>query len=96
MRTNTDVSLKEAIDTLLHTYKLKGKVYETRIVSIWPEIAGKVIDQHTLDLYLKNTTLHIRVDSAPLRQELMYSKTKVIGRINECLGVNVVEDIVLL
>ncbi|MCX6351553.1 MAG: DUF721 domain-containing protein [Bacteroidetes bacterium] len=96
MTTNNQVSLKDSIEQMLHAYKLKGKIYEAQIVNKWANIIGPHIEKHTRDLYLKKSTLFIRVDSAALKQELTYMRTKIIDSVNEELGNKIVDDIVLL
>ena len=52
MKKTNEVTLKEAIDNMLHVYKLKGKVYEAQLVNSWGRIMGAMIEKHTRDLYL--------------------------------------------
>ncbi len=96
MKKTNEVTLKEAIDNMLHVYKLKGKVYEAQLVNSWGRIMGAMIEKHTRDLYLKNGKLFIKVDSAALKMELTYSRSKIIDRVNHELGSVVVEEVVLL
>lgn len=96
MVNSNEVTLKEAIDAMLHNYKLKGKVYEAQLVQSWGRIMGNIIDKHTRELYLKNGKLFIKVDSAALKMELSYSRSKIIDRVNHELGSAIVEEIVLL
>ena len=95
MRT-AELSLKEAIEKLLHTYKLKSKVQEAHLVNAWERIMGKLIERHTRDLYIKNKKLYVKLDSAVVRQELSYARSKVLERVNEELGAGVVEEVVFL
>jgi predicted nucleic acid-binding Zn ribbon protein len=95
MRTS-EISIKDALDKLLHAYKLKSKVQEAQLVNAWERIMGKMIERHTRDLYIKNKKLYIKLDSAVVRQELTYARSKVLERVNEELGQGMVEDIVFL
>lgn len=95
MRTS-EISIKDALEKLLHAYKLKSKVQEAQLVNAWERIMGKMIERHTRDLYIKNKKLYIKLDSAVVRQELTYARSKVLERVNEELGQGVVEDIVFL
>jgi len=93
---SNEVSLKDAIEQMLHAYKLKGKIYEAQLSQMWGNIVGKMIENHTHDLYLKNGKLYVKLDSAVLKQELSYSRTKIKDQVNQALGGNVVEEVVLL
>lgn len=96
MQRQSEISLKDAIEKMLQDYKLKGKVYEVRLVQNWESIMGSMIAKHTKELYLKNKTLHLKLDSPMLKQELAYATTKIIGKANEALGARVIENIVFL
>lgn len=88
-------NMKEAIDQLLDSYRLKGKVNEKRLVAAWQELMGKKIAQHTRKLYISNNKLFLTIDSAPLKQELSFAKNKIVELVNEKLGENVVKDVVI-
>ena len=40
-------------------------------------------------------TLFIETHVGPLKQELVYQKEKIIQRVNEALGENVIKDVVI-
>ena len=68
---------------------------EMKVVSLWSKVVGPFIASHTIDLFFKNHTLFVRVDSDVLRNELSYSKSLLIQNLNEAVGKSVVEEIVL-
>ncbi|RYD71666.1 MAG: DUF721 domain-containing protein [Sphingobacteriales bacterium] len=96
MARQAELSLKDAIEKLLHTYKLKSKVQEAQLVAAWESIMGKMIERHTRDLYIKNKKLFVKLDSAVVRQELMYARTTVLEKVNQELGARVIEEVVFL
>lgn len=75
--------------------KLKPKLYEAKLKSSWVEVMGKLIDNYTSDISLKKRVLYIRLTSAPLRNELLMSKTKLIDLLNKKLGEEFIQDIVI-
>ena len=85
-------------DLIKEFYELhKGSDYmdEMKVVSLWGKVVGPFITSHTIDLFFKNHTLFVRVDSDVLRNELSYSKSLLIQNLNEAVGKSVVEEIVL-
>ena len=66
-----------------------------KAVSAWKEVVGPFIASHTIDLAFRNGVLFVRVDSDVLRNELSYSKSVIINRLNEFVGKQVVEEMVL-
>ena len=86
--------LKEAIKALLQKYRLENKLNGIDLKNSWEKLMGKTIAKHTIKLYIVEKKLHINFDSAPLREELLFAKDKVIKMINEEMGEEMVEDIV--
>ena len=95
MSRHNERTIKKAIEELLESYKLKGKINEVRLINSWEKIMGKAISNHTREMHIANRTLYIKLDSAPLRHELMFSKDKMIKLINESIGEPMIDDVVL-
>ena len=96
MLKHAELSLKDAIEKLLNTYKLKSKVQEVQLIDAWESIVGKMIERHTRDIYIKHKKLYVKLDSAVIRQELMYARTKVLEKVNQELGARVIDEIIFL
>lgn len=93
----SDVSpLKDAIEEMLKAYKINGKINETKVIDSWEKLMGKPIAARTTDLKFKYKKLYVTLNSAPLRQELAMSKSKMIELLNKEFSEKVVEDIVFL
>lgn len=90
------VTLKEAIDQLLNAYQLRGKFNETYLVAHWEKIMGKAIANRTSKVYVADRKLYLYITSAPLRNELMMAKSKIIELINKEVGESVVDDVVFM
>jgi len=88
-------SIKEAIQDLLKTYRLDGKLNEVKLLNSWEKVMGKMIANHTKDIYISKKKLFIKVDSAALRQELAYAKEKIVNMLNEEVGMEVIDGVVL-
>lgn len=95
MARSNDQTLKEALEHMLKAYRLKSKVQETRIISHWEEIVGEGIGRYTDDVYIRNKTLFVHIRNPALRNELLYSRDRIIELVNEHAGENVVSQIVI-
>jgi predicted nucleic acid-binding Zn ribbon protein len=95
MTGKNDHTLKELIEKLLKDYNWEDGIDEARLVNSWQQIVGKVIAKHTTKISLKDRILYINVDSSVIRNELMMSRTELIKRINDEMGVFIVDEIVL-
>lgn len=85
-------------DLIKEFYELhRGADYldEVKVVNSWPKVVGPFIASHTIDLYIKNGVLFVRVDSDALRSELNYSKSLLLKNLNELAGKEVVSEIIL-
>jgi len=58
-RKTNEESLKEVIEQLLETYKLRDKLNQVKLQRSWDEIMGEMISKRTEKLILKDHTLYI-------------------------------------
>lgn len=96
MKRRNEQSLAEAIKHLIDGAGIREKMDELDIASWWDEVAGGMVARHTAGITLRRGKLFIRVDSAPLRQELTYMRETITQRLNERAGRAVVQEVVLL
>ena len=66
-----------------------------QIEDAWEKIMGKTVARYTDKLQIINDTLFITTQVAPLRQELIFQKEKIIQRVNEALGQRVINKIIV-
>jgi hypothetical protein len=90
-----EISLQDAIQQFLQKSRLKTGIQALRIEEVWEELMGKTIAKYTDKIQIINHTLYITSSVAPLKNELLYQKAKIIERINEALGEKVVKDVVI-
>ena len=86
-------SLKEAIDAMIDTYKLRGKFDENKLIAAWEGMMGKPISRRTEKIFVKDKVLFVKLNSAPLRQELTISKVKVLEIIHREFDKEMVMDV---
>jgi len=90
-----EISLQDAIQQFLQKSRLKSGIQALRIEEVWEELMGKTIAKYTDKIQIINHTLYISSSVAPLKNELLYQKEKIIERINEALGEKVVKDVII-
>jgi len=91
---SNEQSLGDVIREFLHSYRLEEKLNETRLIQSWEKVVGALVSKHTLGLYIKNKILFVRIDSSALRNELSYSREKIVRELNQETSSDVIEDIV--
>ena len=95
MKRSNDQPLKEVIQELLDSYHLREKVNEIKLVQNWEQLFGKTIAKYTQKMFVNKKKLYLTISSAPLRQELMYSRDKMVERINEAIEKDFVREVVI-
>jgi hypothetical protein len=90
-----EISIGDALKEFLKKSRLKSGVQALQIEDAWESIMGKTIANYTDKIQIINSTLFISTSVAPLKNELIYQKSKIIERVNEALGERVINEVVV-
>lgn len=90
-----EISLQDAIQQFLSKSRLKTGIQAMQIEDIWEAVMGKTIAKYTEKIQIINHTLYISTSVAPLKNELLYQKEKIIERVNEALGEKTIKDVII-
>lgn len=89
-------SVGEVFEAFLEAYQLKSKFNESYLVTYWERLMGQSIAQRTEKIYISKGILYIRISSAPLRQELVLAKSRIIQKLNQEIGEETIKEIVFI
>lgn len=95
MKGGNEKTLKEALAGLLHDFHLEEKINERRLTENWERMFGKTINKYTRKIYVKDKKLFLTIDSASLKQELLFNKGKMMERINGEIAPGMIEEVIL-
>lgn len=95
MKKQNTQHVSEALNLWVETLKMKRKVGETRLINSWESVVGSYIASKTSVIYIKERKLFVKIDSSVVRNELMLAKMLLIKRLNESVGNELIDDIVL-
>lgn len=95
IRQSNEETLKEVIEQLLDTYKLRDRLNHVKLLRSWETIMGEPIAKRTEKMFLKDDVLTIYLTSAPLKEELNYGKEKVKKLLNKELGGEFIKEVVI-
>ncbi|MEZ4738131.1 MAG: DUF721 domain-containing protein [Flavobacteriales bacterium] len=95
MKKSNEHSLSSALDQLVDAYGMREKMDELNITTAWDDVVGAMVAKHTVSVRLRRGRLNVRVDSAPLRQELSFMREALKEVLNRRAGRDVIEEIVL-
>ncbi len=90
-----ELSIGDAIKNFLNKSHLKNGIRALQIEELWEQIMGKTIAKYTDSIKIINHTLFIQTHVGPLKQELLYQKKKIIERVNEVMGEQVIREVVI-
>jgi predicted nucleic acid-binding Zn ribbon protein len=94
MSQSNEQSIGDVIREFLHAYDLEDQMNETRLIHSWEKVAGKLVARHTQNLHIRNKVLFVKIDSPALKNELNYSRGKILEMLNKAVKSKVIEDIV--
>ncbi len=95
MKKHNDQPIKDVLKQLTQSNRWTDKVNEVRLLNAWEELLGKTIAKYTTKIRLHKKKLYIEVSSAPLKNELIYSRAKLIEVINIKFSEGLVEEVIV-
>ena len=84
------------MDQMLKAYQLNQNYNETYLAAHWEKIMGPSIATRTSKVSVKDGVLFLQIESAPLRDELVRAKHKIIELINREMKVDLISDVVFI
>lgn len=96
MKEKNDRTLGDAIREMIDTYRMEDKLDEVKILDSWEKVVGKIIVKYTRNIYIKNRKLYVTLNSPSLKNEVSYSRSQIVERLNEEAGRQVIDELVLL
>lgn len=94
MRRTQSLPIGQLIRQYLRQEGLETPLAQQRLLDAWPQVMGPVITSYTRELYIRDQTLYVHLNSAVLRQELSSSRDAVVRNLNKYVGVDVITQVV--
>jgi len=95
MKKHNDQRIDEVLKNLVGGYKYKSKLYKNKLATTWETLMGSTISKYTSRISIRNKKLFVTIDSAPLKQELSFAKDKIKRLMNDELGENYIDEVVI-
>ena len=86
-------SIKDIVLQSLRVNGLETPLLQKRIVDSWQEVVGEMISRYTLNVYIENQTLVVRMSSPAFRQELSMRRDYYVELLNNKVGAKVIYNI---
>lgn len=85
----------QIIRKILTQEHLEDKLYEQQIVELWPTVVGPVINSYTVNRYIADHKFVVYLSSAPLKNELMMHKSRLVEALNKLVDKQIITDIII-
>ena len=89
-------SVRSIIQKISYNKLLSGGLRKVFLNKVWSNVIGKNVSQYTENIYIKDNTLFLKINSSVLKQELSYGKEKIIENFNKEVGSNEIKKIVFI
>lgn len=95
MKRKTDpISLSDALGEFVDKNKLQKGIDKVEVTAAWFAL-NPAFKTYTTSLRYDRDTLYINLSSSVFREELSYGKEKILERLNDSLGRDVVKKLIL-
>lgn len=86
MKRYNDEKIRDVIKQMVGEKKFKSSYYKFLIKKFWKEEMSKMVSDSTDSLSIRERKLFINLNSAPIKQELMYHRKTILEKINGYLN----------
>ncbi len=87
--------IQEAIQAFLSDSRIESNMRAMQITDVWSDLMGPLIAGYTDRIQIIGEKLFIYTQVAPLRQELTFQRDAIRQRVNEALGQNIIQEVVI-
>lgn len=94
-RANEEQSMKELMDLFKQKHRLNPGLDQVDVEAAWMNELGPAMKNYTDSIRFKNHVLTVHLSSSALREELSYGKSKIIKRLNDSLGRELIQKLIL-
>ncbi len=95
MKRNTDpISMTDALGAFVDKNKLRKGIDKVDVADAWFKL-NPAFKTYTTSVRFDRDTLFVNLSSSVFREELSYGKVKILERLNEELGKEIVKKIIL-
>ena len=95
-RENESMKIKDLMKVMIKQNNLTKGMRQMDVREAWEKLMGNGVMSYTESVQLQNKTLVVKLKSSVLREELSYGKDKIIAMINQEMGEELVNKIMLV
>ena len=88
-------SIRDVLGAFVEKNKLQKGIDKVDVAEAWRDVMGPAITKYTTQIKLDGDRLIVQLSSSVLREELSYGKEKIQRNLNEELGREVINKVIL-
>ncbi len=89
------VALGDVIAEWVRLHGLGSKLDEAKVRAAWEEVMPPVIVSKTRKITVQKGAMMVELDSAPLKEEFAMSKGRIADMLNEHLGRDLIDRVII-
>lgn len=94
-RYNDNLPIRDILKEFVNANKLQTGLDKVDVRDAWKKMMGNGVNNYTTDVKLDKDVLYVSLSSSVLREELSYGKQKIIDMLNEDIGKQLIDKLVL-
>ena len=87
------VRIDGLLGEIIRRQGLEGPLLQKSLLDSWGNVVGNTISSYTTDKYIRNQTLFVRLSSPALKADLGMMRSRLVKRLNDTVGSQVIIDI---
>lgn len=88
-------TIGDVLQSFIKANRLDKGLDRVEVKDAWNSVMGQAITKYTTAISLERSTLYVQLSSSVLREELSYGSNKIIRLLNEHLGKELINKLVL-
>ena len=96
MRQSKSEKLGDIVSQILRLNGLETPLNQHRIIEVWKNNIGRSFERYTENIFIKNQTLYIKLNSSVVRNELSMHAKVLANKLNNEVNAQVITNIVFI
>ena len=85
--------IDDLLKKFLREQGLETPLLQKRCIDAWETVAGKTVTRYTMEKFIRNQTLFVKITNPALRQDLSMMRSQLVKRLNAQVGSMVIMDV---
>lgn len=95
MKRENYIKIDELLDRFVKESGLENGLQRTKVFNAWDEVVGLKFSKLTTNKFYKDKKLHCSFSSSVVRDQIFVRRAQIRDKINELLGGEFVEELIL-